>query len=1053
MKLEFLTCRYCNRRNFSDQSALRRHQIQSPQCSAKLTEELQGRSKNYLMACDFTKTSTVAPTKTAKRVTRLEEEFARILVEDSVSWQKALAKRQKRVIIEEPVDTIDNSDDDQSFLFWAEEEIVEEEAETEAPRAPMQVMPDVYILGNYKKYAEYAQRFHIEFDKPTREAIELMLVLRQTKASLSTYDEVMTWHLRCRGKLLPHEPPSCSKLFISKERLFKQLRQRYNYDKDSIQIRPITLSHSKAKVNMVLHDVRKAIQSLLIDPRINDEDYLFFDNDPFKKPPDDLNYVADLNTGLCYTETYKKLITNPEKQILLPVVLYIDGAATGQFADLTITPLKMTIGILTRVARDRRYLWRTLGYVPKVPKGKSRGNRLLLQSGHCDGAMQYQDAYDSDGETDLVKVEKMQDLHDMLSIILEGFTKIQKTGFMWDFYYRGKLYEDVEFVPFVPFIKCDTDEADRLCGKYGCRTGTVKNICRYCECPTKFSDRCLLEFELKLKANIQALIEDIDMAGLKEISQKLIDNAMYALRFGSHNEMGIHGACPMEMLHAILLGIFRYIRDCFFKQLGETSKLAQDINSLSREYGLLMSRQSLRDMPKTSFSKGIYAGKIMAKEYTGILLVMAAVLQSRKGQYMLSKRKANFGKVCQLDDWILLIDTLLQWGEWLKSERMEKAHVEQAKKKHRYIMYLIKKVGRRVEGMGLKIMKFHGIMHMAMDILTFGVPKEYDTGSNESGHKPSKKASLLTQKRQDTFDPQLAKREEEMDLLELAEQEMLGRPIWEYSLGYSQPMKKEEIEPEPETGGAKFEIVDGEQTDTYVVTLHSKIANSDKMKVENELCKFFVNLQEKVRQYCGKLYLRTEHTRHGQIFRAHPYYRGRVWRDWVVVDWGEEGKLPNKIYGFIDLSGLPSNNGITHGGLDEIPPGMYAIVESANYYEGTTRHRASELFLPLRKEVARMENGFVTEMQFYLADVEAFVEPTVVIPDIGGPKNAYFQLKNRAAWKKNFIEWLEDDEEDEISDDEGCDEDEDRTNYNPDTDEDGSDDEGEEGEDDTDEDN
>jgi hypothetical protein len=34
-------------------------------------------------------------------------------------------------------------------------------------------------------------------------------------------------------------------------------------------------------------------------------------------------------------------------------------------------------------------------------------------------------------------------------------------------------------------------------------------------------------------------------------------------------------------------------------------------------------------------------------------------------------------------------------------------------------------------------------------------PMEFDTGTNESGHKPTKKAALLTQKREDTFDQQV----------------------------------------------------------------------------------------------------------------------------------------------------------------------------------------------------------------------------------------------------------------------------------------------------------
>ena len=95
-------------------------------------------------------------------------------------------------------------------------------------------------------------------------------------------------------------------------------------------------------------------------------------------------------------------------------------------------------------------------------------------------------------------------------------------------------------------------------------------------------------------------------------------------------------------------------------------------------------------------------------------------------------------------------------------------------------MYLIKKVGRRTKGMGLKLVKFHRILHYTLDILNFGVPLEYDTCCNESGHKETKRAALLTQKNHDKFDLQVSMRKEEMRLLELAEEEINGRCLWKY---------------------------------------------------------------------------------------------------------------------------------------------------------------------------------------------------------------------------------------------------------------------------------
>ena len=68
---------------------------------------------------------------------------------------------------------------------------------------------------------------------------------------------------------------------------------------------------------------------------------------------------------------------------------------------------------------------------------------------------------------------------------------------------------------------------------------------------------------------------------------------------------------------------------------------------------------------------------------------------------MLNRREAfktngNAG----LQDWLTLVETLLQWEMWLKSDWMKRDHVLKARRKHLYIMYLIKEVGNRLQGRG-----------------------------------------------------------------------------------------------------------------------------------------------------------------------------------------------------------------------------------------------------------------------------------------------------------------------------------------------------------------
>ena len=86
--------------------------------------------------------------------------------------------------------------------------------------------------------------------------------------------------------------------------------------------------------------------------------------------------------------------------------------------------------------------------------------------------------------------------------------------------------------------------------------------------------------------------------------------------------------------------------------------------------------------------------------------------------------------------------------------------------------------------MGLKVMKFHAIVHLIDDMVLYGVPSEFDTGSNESHHKGSKAAARLTQRKESSFNFQTATRLTEFLCIDLAMEEVVGGlKVWEYFSG------------------------------------------------------------------------------------------------------------------------------------------------------------------------------------------------------------------------------------------------------------------------------
>ena len=396
----------------------------------------------------------------------------------------------------------------------------------------------------------------------------------------------------------------------------------------------------------------------------------------------------------------------------------------------------------------------------------------------------------------------------------------------------------------------------------------------------------------------------------------------------------------------------------------------------------------------------------MAKEYTGVMLVMAAILRCKEGQRLLkSAKKRNFKQDWLIKDWILLVETLLQWEAYLNLDQMEKKHVIRLKQKHRFIMYLLKKVGNRTKGMGFKIMKFHAIIHLAFDILMFGVPMVVDTGSNESHHKTTKVAAKLTQKDIKTFEKQTSHRLDDFHVLDLAMEEMDGRPLFAYFYGWVHD-DPPEVDTEIHVGGMQFVVSrDADNDDNVKPRIITRMVNWDNVCFDTQMLEFIMDIQEELEEFVGQMTVYAEHRREGIIFRGHPNYRGKgPWRDWVMVNWNV-GDYPAQIWAFLDLREMDIDGEVELDDGTVVGKNVYAVVESCNYIdEGDSP--LSDIFTPLKLETQAVDaDGTVMTRKFYLVDVETFKEPIVVIPNVG-TKDEYLLMAGRSTWHEDFITWI-----------------------------------------------
>ena len=894
--------------------------------------------------------------------------------------------------------------------------------EANTPPPDSDSTPDVWIRDQFKAYCAHAKQHFAPFTEHEKEIIRLLHLLKDKNAPLNAFEPVMLWHLIAAKKLHPHQTLRDYVHYKGRKAIIEKLARRYNYENKLPYRQTFRLPVSGATVSLTLHNTKATIQRLLTNPRIKGMDYCFWDQNPFQRAPENLDYVSDLHTGAAFFET-QAFLCRKEGDVLLPVTIYSDGTAVSQFHDMEIIQVNIALGILTREARNKPHNWAPLGYIEKIHEQGGRGRAILHEANHLetqDGAESSDNSY---WQIDGVGINNAQDFHAMMHCVLRGLVQMQDHGFLWDHYdpVNKQLYPDVHYHIFVPFIKADTKEADLFCGKYGQRF-SAQQICRKCHIPLQEADDHLAKYPLKTVKEISKLVERSDYDGLRRLSQTYLTNAFYELRFSTGNNRGVHGSCPSEMLHAFLLGTFKYLRDIFFEQIGPESEGARVMNALSAVYSKLFGHQSDRTMPGTGFTKGINVGKLMGKDYRGVLLVMLAMFRSNKGQAVL-RTYQNFKHEGAIDDWILLLELMLEWESYLNEPLMYKKHVKRLEKKHRVIMYIMRKVAKRSKGMGLKLAKFHMILHIWEDILQFGVPLEYDTSANESMHKPSKKASKMTQRAADTFNFQTATRLIEFELLDLAMEEIEnGHVPWDYYTKEEKKRSNKKKNPvqaaEISTGEAGIQVFWDENGESSFQLLTRSRFRS-KTTWNSQVIQFLLGLQDLVEDYIATEYLsmKTCHARNGQSFRGHPNFRGKgVWRDWVWVDWGDYGHLPSHIWCFVILEGMPTGrNGLEYGGIS-LKDGTYAVVETAVREEEDGS--SSELMSCIRKEVEFDEQGTAANRSFYLADTEAFLDPACVIPDIGGPPNQCFVVRPRNQWADLFVNWVEEaHKHDDIEDD------------------------------------
>ena len=739
-----------------------------------------------------------------------------------------------------------------------------------------------------------------------------------------------------------------------------------------------------AKQELYVRSFTQALRSLITNVSLMKQENLAFPNDdtpisPEHNPPiTDDTMISELHHGSWWTETWRDKCCEEKDEILVPIILYMDGIAVDSKGKHSICPLNMTLGIFNDFTRaTRRDAWETIYYHPQR-KGDSSTDNIRNLHASLLGALA------------------------TLREACNGTDGLEWTNLPWN----NKLWR-VRMRFAIAFVIGDTEMHDKLCGRYGSRNITQSMLCRHCNCPSdniNIPRSNFLNAERKLwkpsDFDSPTIVEGTmtEQEYFKSISHHRIKNCFHGLDFGA-NEHNIHFASPSEKLHMHQLGVAARATETLTTVfLSGKKKLIEQFEAITSYYGPVIHRQSDRDFPRTRFSETINTARKEGNQYAGMLFLQLMAMTCHEGRTFLTQKEAGLTHL-EIDHRVYVLELVLGMEEFLKYSATRK-DIRQLSKMVIHFVSCINNHLKRAVGAGNKLIKNHMYFHLPEYIAKFGPPSGWDSSPSESNHKTEVKApAKRTQLNQFSLIKQTGLRHLEYRAIE--------RLASDFGMSHDSTASAEPLGPNGSAGGSWFTIGYDGQDEPSMVWERSKRAKKKACTHNRDVIKFVC---EKVLPAVSADTISgfTEHKRYDSsygkniIFRSNSTYRSdspqavNLWYDWAtfVVDLGKHGKkrYTCQILCFLKLEELTGKS---------VPP----FVVDAEGLHAVVRCLERENTLP-RSESTGAKHAFVTESGlkkgFYLFHCDNIFSEVAVVAN-KGKNGSYLTLSNRDEWLQIFL--------------------------------------------------
>jgi len=372
------------------------------------------------------------------------------------------------------------------------------------------------------------------YTKEMKWTVALLKLVDDIKAPDEAFGKILLWARNAAKDEYSFEPHAGLSRSNNVKNLFDCM-DNAKYLLPSVSAVPTTeLAHGPT-IDVISFDFVPQLLSLLQNSSIMTEENLLIDfADPFAPYKSPNNYLSEAISGQVYKDAYKRLITDPSRQLFVPIIQWIDRTHVTRNDRFTLKPYMFTPAIFKEKFRRTFAAWKFHGFLPKE-KGSTAQNRRKKQG------------------------DNIRSYHAQLKEVLKTFVTADSRlrNVHLPIGPNGSLIQ-CDIKTCLLYVIQDIQEGDTLCCRYGPHLPNVRRHCRGCNVLFDDLDDFNIQCEYLKAAFVNSIAQSNDPELRKQWSQHRVDNAFNSLTLADPVR-GIFGATPTEIMHVVRGGVLEKI--------------------------------------------------------------------------------------------------------------------------------------------------------------------------------------------------------------------------------------------------------------------------------------------------------------------------------------------------------------------------------------------------------------------------------------------------------------------------------------------------------------